>query len=280
MKSISHGTVSSPHQVGDEEHGALQDADEEQVAALVVGRDLGARARRCGSAARPPRSGSRRRPAVDVVASRVLPRRASPRPPSRAPRRSPGTATTSSPRTTIGQPSRSARGTLASTRRSCTFLRLPASRSPGRRDRTTRPSRSVESRHGPQSTAPSSRSVSYSRTARMPAPRSAASSRPGDERSSTQRRLERRGSRGRSSASASRLRFGAAGRARRRSGRISSRIRPRFVSRVRRVDRVRQAVLARSRPRSPRARAASSGRTTPSSRRALIPRVEPLATSR
>ena len=42
MKSISHGTVSSPHEVGHEEDRALEDADEEEVAARVVGGDLGA----------------------------------------------------------------------------------------------------------------------------------------------------------------------------------------------------------------------------------------------
>ena len=40
MKSISQGTVEVAHQVGEEEHGALQHADHEQVAALVVPADL------------------------------------------------------------------------------------------------------------------------------------------------------------------------------------------------------------------------------------------------
>ena len=45
MKSISHGIVRLAHEVGHEEDGALEDADEQQVAAGVVGRDLRRRAR-------------------------------------------------------------------------------------------------------------------------------------------------------------------------------------------------------------------------------------------
>ena len=40
MKSTSQRVVQVAHQVGEEEHGALQHADEQQVAALVVARDL------------------------------------------------------------------------------------------------------------------------------------------------------------------------------------------------------------------------------------------------
>ena len=40
MKSISQGIVERAHQVGDEEHGALEHADQHQVAALVVAADL------------------------------------------------------------------------------------------------------------------------------------------------------------------------------------------------------------------------------------------------
>ena len=42
MKSISQGTVELAHQVGDEEHRALEHADHDQVAPLVVAADLGA----------------------------------------------------------------------------------------------------------------------------------------------------------------------------------------------------------------------------------------------
>ena len=42
MKSISQGTVERAHQVGEEQHGALQHADHHQVAARVVAADLGA----------------------------------------------------------------------------------------------------------------------------------------------------------------------------------------------------------------------------------------------
>ena len=40
MKSTSHGHVEVAHQVRQEEDGALQHPDEEQVAARVVGGDL------------------------------------------------------------------------------------------------------------------------------------------------------------------------------------------------------------------------------------------------
>ena len=62
----------------------------------------------------------------------------------------PGTATTSSPETTIGHVSRSSLGTFASTSTSCTFFERPASRSPGRRVRTTSPGRELSIRHGPK----------------------------------------------------------------------------------------------------------------------------------
>ena len=42
MKSTSHGTLDLAHQVGEEEHRALQHADQQQVAVRVVSRDLGA----------------------------------------------------------------------------------------------------------------------------------------------------------------------------------------------------------------------------------------------
>ena len=42
MKSISQGTVEVAHQVGDEQDRALEHADHDQVAALVVAADLGA----------------------------------------------------------------------------------------------------------------------------------------------------------------------------------------------------------------------------------------------
>ena len=40
MKSTSHGIVDVAHEVGEEEHGALEDADEQRVLARVVARDL------------------------------------------------------------------------------------------------------------------------------------------------------------------------------------------------------------------------------------------------
>ncbi len=91
--------------------------------------------------------------------------------------------------------SRSALGTFESTKRSCTFLRRPASLSPGRRVRTTRPSQSLSMCHGPKVTRPSRRSVSYSRTARTPWPRSAWLVPAREPSSSTSVRSSARGSR-------------------------------------------------------------------------------------
>ena len=59
MKSTSHGHVDAAHQVGDEEHGALQHAHHEELAARVVARDLARRARPRGAGAPPPRRLSR-----------------------------------------------------------------------------------------------------------------------------------------------------------------------------------------------------------------------------
>ena len=42
MKSISQGTLELAHQVGQEEHRALEHADQDQVALCVVRADLGA----------------------------------------------------------------------------------------------------------------------------------------------------------------------------------------------------------------------------------------------
>ena len=62
MKSTSHGQVDRAHQVGQEEDGALQHADEQRLAAGVVARDLRAQLARRGAAARPAGRGSRRSP--------------------------------------------------------------------------------------------------------------------------------------------------------------------------------------------------------------------------
>ena len=42
MKSTSQGRSIAPHEVGHEEDGALEDSDEQEVAAAVVLPDLGA----------------------------------------------------------------------------------------------------------------------------------------------------------------------------------------------------------------------------------------------
>ena len=167
-----------------------------------------------------------------------------------------------------------ARGTFASTKTSCTFLRRPARRSPGRRARTSSPgSVATRSSTGPTRTGPcSSETRSYSRTARMPPPRSAAfvPSRSASSSSSVsssvarQARRARRRARG-GSRSARRVEPSEQrDDLRRGSGRAAC---PGSTSR-----RGTRARPRGSTPRSPRARAASSGRTTPSSRRGLIPR--------
>src|SRR5581483_9031160 len=155
------------HQVGHEEDGAFEHADQEQIAAFVVGGDLGAEL----GDSRPQRvlldqDLADRALELGVHHAGVTRTRAS--------STIPGTATTSPPRATTGHPSRSARGTFASTKTSWSFFRRPARRSPGRRPRTTRPGSSLSISHGPQRTAPRSSETSpYSRTALIPPPRSA-----------------------------------------------------------------------------------------------------------
>ena len=142
----------------------------------------------------------------------------------------PGTATTSSPETTSGHVSRSARGTFASTRTSCTFFERPASRSPGRRVRTIEafPLALEAPRPEADATVEADRVVLADGTDAAPevGGPSCRRSRRGALRASAR---DRRGRRGRSSASASRFRS-APGCSCRSSGRISSRISPRFVS--------------------------------------------------
>ena len=190
MKSISHGHGELAHQVGHEEHGALEHADQQQVAALVVGRDLGSELGDPRPQRVLARSGSRRRPRGRVTSPRP-PGSPARRPPSRAPRRSPGTATTSPPRRRRAASRRAPPAAPSRPRAdpapSCAGLRAgPPAGARGRRARRGR----VSSRHGPHVTAPSSRSVSYSRTARTPPPRSAPSCRRAT-RELDERRLER-----------------------------------------------------------------------------------------
>src|SRR5207249_8706706 len=162
-----------PHQVGHEEDRALEHADEQQVAAFVVDRDLLAE---LGDAALQPLL-------VDQdLRDRVLELGRAHKARSDSTSgcaTSPGTAITSSPRTTSGQASRSDLGTFASTNTSWIFRLRPARRSPGRQPRTLSPARSDSMRHSPHSTRPrrstgprSSQSRSYSRTACTPPPRS------------------------------------------------------------------------------------------------------------
>src|SRR5262245_7802447 len=97
-----------PHQVGHEEDRALEHADEQKLLAGVVGRDLGAQLA-------DPRL---ERVLVDEdLPDRLLELGVAHALTASTPgaSRMPGTATTSSPRTTSGQPSRSDRGTFAST---------------------------------------------------------------------------------------------------------------------------------------------------------------------
>ena len=150
----------------------------------------------------------------------------------------PGTTTTSSPRTTSGHASRSERGIFASTKRSCTFFL--AVRRAGRR--AASPGRRGPRRRGsivqpPHSTAPvePDRGRARARRGRTRAPP------PGRRRGrrASSRRATRAAPRARARparGSRRRLERGAGGSARRQggarrsSGRISSRIRPRFVS--------------------------------------------------
>ncbi len=192
----------------------------------------------------------------------------------------PGTATTGpSCSATTGHCSRAARGTLASTSRSCTFLRRPARRSPSRRVRTTSPGASDDSRHGPHSTVPSSRSSSYSRTARTPPPRSAWRGALARGEQLRKRALHPRGEPSDAPAPPRAGPPGPGDRAARGAGRIVERTSPRFVV----------GFVASSRQPSPAARqyARVSSRQTVEerthdavARRGLIPRVEPLATRR
>ena len=123
--------------------------------------------------------------------------------------------------------------------------------------------------------SPSSRSSSYSRTARMPSPRSADFVPAVEARRSTSVRSSARGTGALVERQEVLVRPGCR---RRRSGRISSRTRPRFVP-----------AFDESTERSPWSRqyasvssrqTVSSGRTTPSSRRGLMPFVLPDDTSR
>ena len=215
-------------------HRTLEDADEEEVAPCVVRRDLRTeladprldRVALDEDLAAQPRAPSRAPRVSCVIAphlsmrGRCLPSQVRRRLPERRRRRHP-TRRAASSRAQRAAPSRRRTGP-------CTFLLLPARRSPGRRVRTTSPGRELSILHGPKRTRPSRRTSSYSRTARTPPPRSADFVPSVDARSSASVRSSSRGRRGRSSASARRFRS-AAGWSRCRSGRISSRMRPRFV---------------------------------------------------
>ena len=241
MKSISHGTVRSPHQVGHEEDGALEHADEQQIAARVVGRDLVAE---LGDARRSASSSIRTSPtpARARVSAHSLPLRRSRRAPRRCPaprrprRRARRAATPrarsagpSRPRTRPG-PSSAAREPVA--RRAS---RAREGRAASESIRHGAPAHLARrARPGPRS----SQRRSYSRTAWTPPPRST------PLRAARAREQLRRAALGRSSASAEQVLLRAPGGAARSSGRISSRIRPRTVSRVRRVDAERQPVGA------------------------------------
>ena len=159
-------------------------------------------------------------------------------------------------------------GTFASTKRSCTFLRRPASRSPGRRVRTTSSGTSdLEPPGAEVAPGPRAARVSYSRT-RADTRAEVGRLRPcAEESSSASVRSSALGRRGRSSASASRFRS-APGCRRRSSGRISSRIRPRFVSGLEESARKARPCSRQYASVSSR-QSESSGRTTPSSRAGL-----------
>ena len=260
-----HGQLA--HQVGDEEDRALEDADEQQIAALVVRRDLGAELDDAAPQGLPSISTS---PTPRAELGPRVPRADGALPAGRLAR--PGTVTTSSSAHDERPVVALARGTFASTSTSCTFCERPASRSPGRRARTTSP------RHGRISSAP------RRPTRRCPlepqhvvlAHRPDAAAEIGAARSgrrgasSTSEASSARGSRGRSSREREEVRSARADRARRAaaraahgSARASSSA---FVESIRHASPLsRQYASVSSR------QTASSGRTTPSARRGADP---------
>ena len=178
----------------------------------------------------------------------------------------PGTATTSSPRTTSGHDSRSERGIFASTNRSWIFFFLPASRSPGLQPRTLSPASSERILHAPHRHL----AGEIDRAVLEPEPVVLA------HRLKAAAEIERFEPAGDASNSASagvsvarmssarRTFSSAAGCRRRSSGRISSRIRPRFVSALLASDPELESLGCCSTPPSPHARhRAAGGRPRP-----------------
>ena len=248
------------HQVGHEEDGALEDADEQQVAALVVGRDLLAELR---DAARAAASSSIRTSPTPRSSSVCAHAHASSLP---AASTIPGTATTSSPRTTSGHASRSDRGILASTNTSWIFLLRPASRSPGRQPRTLRPASVGFDRHG----APAD--LALERDRRVLEPDAVVLAHGGDaaaeveaRRAVGRRRAARRAPAERSAVGqAEQVPVGGRVELARSSGRISLADQAALRVRVGRVDAEGEALGAAVRLASPRARArAAAGRRRP-----------------
>ena len=198
--------------------------------------------------------------------------------PSQAPRRPRGRRRPRRPRRRAARHRAPPRGTLASTKRSCTFFRRPARRSPGGAYARRGPARRSRGARGRSARSPRA-AARRTRGRRGCRRRGPADFVPAVEaRSSTSVRSSARGSRGAPSASARRFRS-APGCRRRRSGRISSRTRPRFVPAFDESTRnaspwSRQYASVSSR------QTVSSGRTTPSSRRGLMPFVLPDDTRR
>ena len=188
----------------------------------------------------------------------------------------PGTATTSSPRTTSGQPSRSERGTFASTNTSWIFFRAagePVARAP---PSYLKPWQlRLDPPFAPLDRAARSWARARARAGRAPGP---PAGRRRGRRASSPRASP---AAGRARAASSAARRARAGRSRARAGcscsssgsiswRISPRSVPGFVESVRHSSpRSRQNASVSSRQTQ------SSGRTTPSSRRTLIPFVLP-----
>src|SRR5205823_2079421 len=138
------GHADLAHQVGHEEDGALQHADEQEVASLVVGRDLPAElADPLVQAVLVDQDLADRSLELSLLAVHRSSSLVACTPGAST---IPGTATTSSPRTTSGHDSRSVRGIFASTNTSCTFFRRPARRSPARQFLTFRPGMSLSIR--------------------------------------------------------------------------------------------------------------------------------------
>ena len=171
MKSISHGMVRCAHQVGHEEDGALQHADQEQVAPGVVGGDL------LAQLGDPLLQRVRLDQDLGDAAFQFSLRSDAPPPPLLDDAREPRPPRPRAPR--AARPRARNGGSWRPRIRPESSCCGPASRSPALQPRTLSPSARDRITQPPQRTSPfrstgpsSSQSWSYSRTAMRPPPRS------------------------------------------------------------------------------------------------------------